>query len=451
MRTLGRLATTATVLLAFGLLMAMCGRVAARGRFAAPYSTLNAGPEGTKALFDLLSRLQATRRSIAAEPTRWMKDYGALPADAMLVTMADCQVSEEDLTRLASQDLARWVRRGGTLFVAGAGKILPRELGVSIDYHEDDCDLWARLGGLDETDGENEEQDSSGGFESFEGEFPRALRAGNDPPAIGEAPNADSDEGKARTLRWTEPLPELQNELAPIPMRAPAFIRTAERHDAEILLQHEGYPMLLTFPEGEGRVIVAASASFLQNRDIDFADGAVLFDRLVRSYAPGRPILFNERHLGIGSERSFLQYARDTGAGPFLLMLAIVMLLGMWRLGARIGEPRDEPTLKAGGTASYVDAIAILYRRCGDPAGVLAIVVRRALQQIAAHHHLASSDAGHIQAALHSRSRTQAAEAVAKLSTIEAARPAKVRELTGFAREIDSLIRIALDEENMTQ
>ena len=76
-----RASLTVAVLLGLGVSGLMCARVADRGRYATAYSTYSAGPEGTRAVHDLLQR--------RGHPTqRWVEDLEGLPERSTLAQLA---------------------------------------------------------------------------------------------------------------------------------------------------------------------------------------------------------------------------------------------------------------------------------------------------------------------------------------------------------------------------
>ncbi|MBC7171398.1 MAG: DUF4350 domain-containing protein, partial [Polyangiaceae bacterium] len=118
-------------LLATGL--GMCARVAERGRYAAAYSSLGAGPDGTRGLF-------LVAESLGASPIRFTRDLTTLPAGGMLLALGGCSLdAHRPVRRLESEALESWVERGGVLIVAGATAYLPDSLGVSLERPAGHC------------------------------------------------------------------------------------------------------------------------------------------------------------------------------------------------------------------------------------------------------------------------------------------------------------------------
>ncbi|MCZ7687719.1 MAG: hypothetical protein M5U28_56845, partial [Sandaracinaceae bacterium] len=110
----------------------------------------------------------------------------------------------------------------------------------------------------------------------------------------------------------------------------------------------------------------------------------------------------------------------------------------LWRLGARFGAARRDPPVEPGGTVSYVEGVATLYAKAGDPGGAGAILVRRALARVAAHHHLGTSDPSRMIEPLEQRRRHRAAQAVGALARL-LDEGAAAHGLTRAAVEVDAL------------
>jgi hypothetical protein len=159
-------------------------------------------------------------------------------------------------------------------------------------------------------------------------------------------------------------------------------------------------------------VIVLASSSMFQNRDLATENGGVLFARLVRERAAGGPVLFDEFHLGVGQRRSLMRYVRQSGGFPLGEQPLRALGLLLRRLGAAFGAHVTDAPERPKGTASYVEGVATLYAKARDPAGAVAIMVRRALERIAAHHHVAERDPARLAEHLEARNRQAAADAV---------------------------------------
>ncbi len=437
-RTLKRVAVGVVVILTLGVSGMMCARVGERGRYVGAYSTYGAGPEGTRGLYLLAEQL-------GAHPRRWAEDLGRLPDRGMLVALGSCQqLMRRDIGRIERENLEAWVEGGGTLVVAGVPDYLSRDgFGVELLTDPGRCrPTEGLIAMLDrsaarsrqrkrETDDEQTElEDLPGGFrDDFGGTYDEVVEQAALP--------------EARVALGTErPL-----ERVPlVGMREPLTIRVRDDRARSTILRldgPDGDPAGVRVDVGEGAVIVLASSSMFQNRDLATQSGGVLFSRLVREHAPAGPVLFDEFHLGVGQRRSLMRYLRQTGAGPVVLQLALLLGLLLWRLGASFGAYEVEAKEQPRGTASYVEGVGTLYAKAKDPSGALGIIVRRALEQIAAHHHVVNREGGGLAEALEARHQQRAAAAVRAIQ--EAAnQPLGRGGLTKRTARIDELTETAI-------
>lgn len=432
-----RVAVGAVVLIAFGVSGVMCARVGERGRYVGEYSTYGAGPDGTRGLYLLTEQL-------GARPQRWAEDLGRLPERGMLVALGSCQqLMRRELTRIERENLQAWVEGGGVLVVAGAPDYLRDvDFGVSLDTTGAQCRPTAGLlAMLDRA--EREERGEQ-------------IEDDEDLPEVDDLPDRFGDDpaGTYEEVVETDGPGEVVpvvGDAAPfigaprIGMRGPLRIAVDGDRTRSTLLRRDdldGEPAAVRVDVGEGAVVVLASASLLQNRDLAARGGGVVFSRLVREHAADGPVLFDEYHLGVGQRRSFMRYLRQTGAMP--LMIQVLLLIGfvLWRLGAKFGAHQRPAPDDPGGTASYVEGVGTLYSKAKDPAGAIAILIRRALERIAAHHHLPSRDAARLADDLESKHQLDAAKAVRDIAAVQA-QPMPRGGLSKVAERLDALTRTA--------
>ncbi|MCC6874772.1 MAG: DUF4350 domain-containing protein [Sandaracinaceae bacterium] len=423
-RWLSRITIGALVMLVAGAGAVMCQRVGARGRYVAAYSTYGAGPEGTRGLYLLAERL-------GAHPQRWSEDLARLPPRAMLVALGSCdQLVSRPLTRIERDYLVEWVRRGGVLVVAGSTDYLEESaFGVSLQGDDARCAPAAGLLGMLARADRRRQEGGDAGTDELD-RLPEDFR--EDP---GGTYDEVVEEDELPIAEWAEPSAGPLAGLPFLGMRRALDVRLKSGAEAQTLLTIDGEPAAVRVTHGEGSVIVLASASPFQNRDIEEHVGGPLFARLVRAYAPEGPVLFDEYHLGVGERRSIMKYLRQTGLGPLVLQLMLLIGIALWRPGARFGGVRTAPPPDPAGTVSYVEGVGTLYQKSKDPAGAAAIVAKRAIAEIAAHHHLSSSEPHALADALERRKRPDAAEAVRKLASLSAG----ARDLARAIVEIDAL------------
>jgi hypothetical protein len=417
----------------------VCQRVAERGRFASEYSSYGAGPKGTRGLY-LLSE------ALGARPTRWVEDLAALPTGGMLVALGACKGMARKLSRYEQQELTRWVEAGGVLLVAGARHYLPKTLGVTFEPSPDCPQLLDLLGGQSA-----EKEDAEGGSDAENAEDDQEALPAATPDSGSLATAAVGDED----MVWTSPADELLAGLPPIAMRNPGRLVIDEDANAPRVLL--SFPDAPTMPEssvqreaavvierGRGKVVVLASASMLQNRELAAGEGGVLFARLLAAYAPKGPLLFDEYHLGVGERRSMTRYLRNVGATPFVLQLLLAALVWLWRSGARFGAIRRPPPPVPAGTASFVSALGGLFARAADPQGTVRILEHQALAQVAARHHLPpSTSSQRIARALEARGLKRAAAAVMRIGEAERMLLADRMDIATVSRKLDAAVKEA--------
>ena len=136
----------------------------------------------------------------------------------------------------------------------------------------------------------------------------------------------------------------------------------------KIVATQDGAPWALERGLENGRLVVVADGRFLENRNLDRADGAPLAVDLV--LALGAPWI-DERAHGLVPSRDTLAYLAGSPAAPAFAGLLVAALVFAWYGSSepprRVAElDADAPTL-----ATYVESLAGLYGATGDHARVL--------------------------------------------------------------------------------
>jgi len=432
----GRILAAVAILLGLGASGLMCQRVGERGRFAVPYSSYGAGPEGARALYLLASE-------IGARPTPWARDLSGLPERGMLVALGGCDnLMARRVTRYEREALEAWVSEGGVLLVAGADDYLWPELGVEMSRGSGECDPDVGLAGIiaraERGDLPEEEDEPEEGEDPVEPPIPPTFE--DDPMAAFD--ELTEEEGLPPPM-WATSGGGALSGMGSVPMRRPAVIHVVDDAAATTLLRLPRGPAAVAVRHGEGTVIAVASANPFQNREIESADGGVLFARLRSAYAPEGPVVFDEFHLGVGERRSLTHYVRDIDGAPVALQGLIVIAFLLWRFGTRFGDTRTEPAPPPAGTASYVTAIGTLFRKSRDPGGAIGLLARHGLSRVADHYHQPSTDSEALATRLEERGRVTQAAAVRELGAIARNTATGPRELVARARRIDDCARRA--------
>ncbi len=500
MRRVKQIAVAACVLLAFGAAGLVCSRVADRGRFAVPYSTYGAGPQGTRGLYLLTARL-------GQRAQRWDQDLARLPPRGLLVALGGCEAPMyRSVSRYEHTALARFVRGGGVLLVAGAIGYLRNGDDTDGAAGKDD-EAPHHVGGHESGGGhaQGKDRDHTKGRHQGKGRDQRD-RDGHGAPAgrdrhqdqadalpvwlardsgscsptqalFDDLPSGASDGGvpdgaapdpahqlgqdfeshpeqtlKALAQDDPKPPPDPAVPVGPlagldeaIPLREPAHIELRKGTTAETLLELSSGPGGVAVKVGKGTIVVLASASPFENRALESADGGALFARLLAHYAPDGPVLFDEYHLGVGARRSVARYVRQIGGVPIVLQLLVVVGLVLLRIGTRFGVPRRPVPPAPAGTASYVAGVGQLYEKSHDSRGVMQILVRQALARIAEHHHVTGGDVESLAEQLSERGHAAPARAVREMGALLERPPEREADLVDRAHDIDGYVTRATE------
>lgn len=315
-------------------------------------STFSSSPAGLKVLFAYLDGLGMKPQTL--------QQFDDLPAKATIVAVGPFQ---KQPTRGETDALARWVRAGGRLVVAGMdSELLTQPL---------------KLGGA---------PSSGAASETLRPLLPTAY---------------------ARGVR----------EIAPGPDRlltdSPSWATHYKDFSGQVLVSQK---------VGSGEVLWLAGAYPLSNAGIGTADNARLATLLAA--AGERAIYFDEYHHNYVRTTGAWQLLGSSGrAGVLLLAAALAILLLAWgrRLGPAI-EERVEPAARGG---AYIGSLAELYRKAGAGAEALETLedgLRRAL--VRGHGSVETGLARHTSAAeaLAASAQARASGRVSEDTLLEVAR-----------------------------
>jgi hypothetical protein len=164
--------------------------------------------------------------------------------------------------------------------------------------------------------------------------------------AIAREQSAEFDASESREI-LAIPMGGALKGLPFIPFRRPAQLLAHEGLQFQSLLvapdsgtAAQVTPLGFTYTHGRGRVIVLSAGNMFQNVELVDSEGATLFTRLMRAYAPSDLLIFDEYHLGLGERRSLMQYLRQAGTYPVFGQLLLIACIALWRAGARMGALR---------------------------------------------------------------------------------------------------------------
>jgi hypothetical protein len=366
-------------------------RVAERGRYAAPYSTLGGGPDGTLGLMRLTRELHYDARPL-------LRELSHLHTPATLVAIGNCPTKlVRELTRPEREALLAFVDKGGLLIVAGADDYLPVEAGLYGQKRPTCEEPKANTGLFDpEAQAKSAPDDDLLGEETPE-------QAGKDDDAKADE-DSDLLEGEHTVPYYVEAKPSGPplTHMLPFMVTRASTVSANQETEATVLIDSESGALGMTTALGRGRVVYLGIPDALTNRNLTDSGGA-LFARLLRAFAPKGPVWFDEYHLGTGARRSVIRYLRDLGYGPVLFQFALVVLLAFFASTARLGRPELERVVPPQGTRSHLSALGLLYLRSKDRRGALGVLAQRALTRIAQHYRTGSVPLHELEHALSAR------------------------------------------------
>lgn len=268
-------------------------------------------PEGARALFLYLSEIGFTVDASVAS------EFG-VPADSDVMLLLEPQTSISDEEWELIDD---WVRDGGTLIVSGwdIGTLFALER-----YN-------TRLRG-------NPIQNAALSVQN-----PLLIS----PPIARDAP--------------------LQNDLVLETDRENVLVHLAN--------SDSGQPVIISFPQGNGRVILSSMPQVFSNQGLAVPGHAEIALNLITSSGQAQNIWFDEWHHGVRPEAEAAQsnnWLRRTPVGRAILYVALILFLGLALRGRIFGRPlplQKERTRRA--PLEYISGIANLSRRAGNRTAVL--------------------------------------------------------------------------------
>jgi hypothetical protein len=121
---------------------------------------------------------------------------------------------------------------------------------------------------------------------------------------------------------------------------------------------------------GEG-VVVAVSDPYVFTNNGVKASANLMFAVQLAGLAGGTRVYFDEYHHGFSDPRTIVSYVRERGFQFALLQALGVFVLFAWRARMRLGTPKRLSREVERGSAEYVRAFSLIYRRAGLHASVI--------------------------------------------------------------------------------
>jgi hypothetical protein len=141
-----------------------------------------------------------------------------------------------------------------------------------------------------------------------------------------------------------------------------------EREDVTVHIFNASYAMVVSFPQGEGRVWMVGSAYPFTNVGIQQADNGALIANMLAQVPRGATIGFDEHLHGFSEYGStFNDWLFGTAPGWGVLLGVAVTMLYLFLRGRRFGQaiPLPENRLRRE-PVEYIQAMATLFRRTGQ-------------------------------------------------------------------------------------
>jgi hypothetical protein len=298
------------------------------------YSTFSPSPDGTKAIYELVSEL-------GYEAERHLEPLDAADLEGVRLVVILQPIVAPDLAE--EETLLDWLEAGGTVLLGGE---LPGRLG-----------MVGRRGGLDD---------------------PLSYHH----PARGNLPKAEGDEDWTRApsplasellegvdrLVWT---PVLSREERSVAVEAGGAVPRRAGHT--VLVSRNGFSFLEVTEVGEGLVVKARYVDLFINKNIDRGRNLVLLLNVLESRVRDGRIVFDEGHRRLDPEdQGDVWDVLGTGAEIAFLQLLLAVAAGLVALGARPAPPLADREVRRRRAVQQVEALASMLER----AGAYALAVR---------------------------------------------------------------------------
>jgi hypothetical protein len=149
----------------------------------------------------------------------------------------------------------------------------------------------------------------------------------------------------------------------------------SERDDFVVLAAYQGQPVLVSFEQGKGRVILGTVSSSFTNAGLKQAGNPELVLNILALARVKGTIWFDEWHHGLQGGSPILgpgQFLRRTAVGRSLVFVVLTVLIVFFIQGRGFGRPVPLPQeIKRRGAWEHVTGIANLSRRAAHRSAVM--------------------------------------------------------------------------------
>ena len=154
-----------------------------------------------------------------------------------------------------------------------------------------------------------------------------------------------------------------------------SYALESERDDFVVLVAYQGKPVVVSFEQGKGRVILGTIVGSFTNAGLKKAGNPELVLNVLALSRTKGTIWFDEWHHGLRSGDQILgpsQFLRRTPVGRSLLFIAFTVLVVFFIQGRGFGRPVPLPQeIKRRGALEHVTGVANLSRRAAHRSAVM--------------------------------------------------------------------------------
>ena len=154
-----------------------------------------------------------------------------------------------------------------------------------------------------------------------------------------------------------------------------SFALHSEREDFVVLVTHQGEPVVVSFEQGQGRVILGTVAGSFTNAGLKQPGNPELVLNILSLAQTKGPVWFDEWHHGLRSGDQILgpsAFLRRTPVGRSLLFITFAVLIVLFMQGRAFGRPVPLPQeIRRRGALEHVTGVANLSRRAEHRSAVM--------------------------------------------------------------------------------
>jgi len=308
-------------------------------------STYNAGPTGSRALYDFLSESGHKVMRWREEPVRLQSDAGRRVRTFVLIGSTQLPFAEEH-----APPILAWVAAGGNLVLIDREpppSLLPKSddwlinmRGFSFPLADvdpaDPKDMTASVTALQPVQATVLTKDVQAVLPS---RFAARVRV---TPTKKAGTEDDDEDGEEKTASSSDTA-----DISPAPV-----IHVADEQGA----------LLVDYPHGTGRIIILSDPYLVANGGIELKDNLRLAMNAITS--PGGLIAFDEYHQGRGITRNaFVGYFAGTPVLSIAAQIVVLVLLILWTRGRRFGRPLPLKQVDRRSSLEFVASMSELQER----------------------------------------------------------------------------------------